>query len=205
LALALALNSIGKKAVPYLTEPLPRNYNFLPGNDLFRCEKSIQIEDQILFVLDCGDITRTGIKFIPNQSPPFIINIDHHLSNTDFGAINLVDTTVSSTSELIFQLIERLTIPVTAQIAENIYTGILTDTGSFQYSNTTSETLYIAGKLISVGVKPERISLLVFNCKSKSYYRLLEMALNKMEFFCNDRIAFFIVTQEMLSHAGASL
>ncbi|MGA1868274.1 MAG: DHH family phosphoesterase [bacterium] len=205
LGLTLSLNSIGKRAIPYLAEPFPWMYDFLPGKDLFIIDKLLPIKDQILFVLDCGDIARTGIRLIPGSSSSFIINIDHHLSNTHFGDINVVDTHVSSTSELVYQLIEKLNLPVTVDIAENIYTGILTDTGSFRYSNTTPSALHSAGKLISLGVKPEKISSSVYNRKSKSYYRLLKFALNKMEFYNNERIVVLMVTRTMLNKAQASL
>ena len=193
-----------KNVVPWIAEPIPKLYDFLPEKNLFKIGKEVPVIDKIVFILDCGDIKRSAVKFAYEQEPIAIVNIDHHLDNSRFGTFNLVDEKASSTSELIYQLIFELKTTISPAMAVNLYTGIVTDTGSFQYSNTTPKCLRIASQLVSEGADPQNIALAVYNQKNKSYIKLLEQALNKMEFFYKDKIAVLIVTQEMLKIAKGS-
>ena len=130
LALAFGLRSLDKQVQVVSKDPIPKMYDFLPGKELSITSDEAKIEpEEILVALDCGDLERTGLTFVP-QKPPIIINIDHHVSNTQFGHLNWVDTSVSSTSEIIFLLMNLLGLNPSPPIAINLYTGILTDTGS---------------------------------------------------------------------------
>lgn len=203
-AMAIALTSLGKKAYVRCKDPIPKMYDFLPGQEYIKPSKEVEInQDEILLVLDCSSLERTGLILIPHP-PPVMINIDHHITNALFGHLNWVDFEASATSELIFQLLNDLGILLTPFIAINLYTGILTDTGSFQYSNTTGKCLKIAGELITAQADPHLISTAVYDRRTLPAMRLMGHALNEMEIHHNQNIAILTVTQEILNTLNAT-
>ena len=148
LALAAYLRSINKKVRIINDEELTQRFQFLPGAKMIKCVSSIKIENyDVLIVVDCGDLERIGkVKdIIDNQK--IIINIDHHITNDYFGDINLVEPKASSTAEILFELLVKGGCKFTKSIAQNLYAGIMTDTGCFRYNNTTSKTHKIVSEL----------------------------------------------------------
>ncbi len=203
-ALALGLQSLGKKVEIHSQKQVPKIYDFLPGRDLTIVSKEVRVNNEkILIILDSGELERANLLFIPDL-PSFIINIDHHVSNTNFGQLNWVDTSASATSEIIFQLLMLLDIKLTPSIATNLYTGILTDTGSFQYSNTSAGCLKIASQLVSAGVNPHAISLAVYDRKTIPALRLMGIVLSDMEIYKDQKFALLTVTRKMLELLNAT-
>jgi phosphoesterase RecJ-like protein len=204
LAMALGLRSLGKKAFVRCKDPVPKIYDFLPGQDCLIVSKEVKTDkEEVLLVLDCGDLERTGIVFLP-KPPPVAINIDHHISNNHFGHINWVNPKASATSEMVFLLLRYLDVKPNASIATNLYTGILTDTGSFQYSNTTAQCLNIASQLVSADADPNYISSSVYDRKSLPGMKLIGQVLNDMEIHHNQSTAILTVTREILKDFQAT-
>jgi phosphoesterase RecJ-like protein len=136
LALGLALGKLGKKTTIYNASPIPAVYRFLPSVErIVRHIKKANTYD-VALVLDCGDLPRIGEATATVSRIPMVINIDHHISNTGFGDIQLIDPLACSTAEIVYRLIKAMEIPIDKTMATAIYTGILTDTGSFRFSST---------------------------------------------------------------------
>ncbi len=138
LALCLLLRGIGKKVTLVNEDPVPAEYAFLPGADLvqtFRERYRRKTFGAYIFV-DCAELSRSGsLAHMPFAGKP-VINIDHHISNTNFGTVNWVDPDASSASEMVYRLYKKMGIAFTRESALQLYVGIMTDTGSFKYSNT---------------------------------------------------------------------
>lgn len=201
LALYNALIKLGKNVVLIQDDDIPEMYRFLKNSDRF-VKPGENYSIDLVIVLDCGDIGRLGksARYLENKD---IINIDHHISNTEFGHHNIVDTSASATAELVYELINKLEIVLDKDICECIYTGIVTDTGQFQYSNTTSVTHKIAADLISNGVEPSKVYKAVYQNNSISKIKLIGKALSLMEFYYDNRIASIMLNKEVFESVGA--
>ncbi len=201
LALTLALQKIGKKAVPVINDDIPEKYKFLPGSDLIVKETSANYD--VLIALDCGDIERLGFDKQLKEYGAIVVNIDHHKSNSYFGDLNLVDSNASSVGEMIYQLLDGK-VQIDYDIALNIYTSIITDTGSIRYSNTTPLSLKILAKLVDKGIRPDYVSRQVFERRSLASIKLLKSALSTLEILADGKIASLLITQDMLKVAQAN-
>lgn len=203
-AIALILKGIGKKVQVYSKNPIPKLYDYLPGQQDTIISDKLSIDDRkTLLILDCGDLERPGIDFIPSK-PRKIINIDHHITNSNFAHLNWVDRSACATCEMIFYLLPFLEAELTPAVAINLYTGILTDTGSFQHTNTSSRSLKIASRLIDAGADPHAISAAVYDRKTLSALRLMGTVLNKMELYHQQRLAILTVTKRTLKSLHAT-
>ncbi len=172
LALLIALKNIGKDSYILSKEILPSDFYFLPNSESIDGTIILPKEDtEVVIVLDCGNKERINCDLSNYKGT--IINIDHHLSNSSYGHINYIDTTAAAVAEIVFDLIKLLGISLTKEIAECLYTSIMTDTGSFKYSNTTSKTHEIASELISLSIDFSAIHRLVYDNRDFKYLKLL--------------------------------
>ena len=204
LALGLALTKLDKQITMHNPSPIPAVYRFLPGADrIVRQIKNSQTYDLAL-VLDCGDLARIGETSAEVDKIPILINIDHHVSNTGFGHIQFVDTTACATAEIVFRLINALKIPFDKAIATSIYTGILTDTGSFRFSNTNQAAFAISKAMTDAGVEPHTVAQRVFGTYSLGRIKLLNLALNSIEISGNGKLSLMTVTRSMLNITGTN-
>ena len=148
MAMAMYLKSIGKKVICLSDDVVPERYRFLPGVKSIKPYSSkIKVKPDVIVILDCGDRARTGkVEKIIGENTT-VINIDHHITNDNFGDINLVDPKASSTCELLYELLAYDKFKITENMALHLYAGIMTDTGSFRFENTTSKTHNIAAEL----------------------------------------------------------
>ncbi|MDA8227132.1 MAG: bifunctional oligoribonuclease/PAP phosphatase NrnA [Desulfitobacterium hafniense] len=183
LAIGLALEKIGKEVQFYNQDPMPKNLSFLSGASRLRPHANELLPDTILFV-DCADIRRAGVS-LPLLEGKVLLNLDHHVSNQLFGAYNWVDVEASATGEIARTLILSLGIEIDLDIATNLYTAIVTDTGSFQYSNTTAKTHRIAAELLEAGIDLLNIHNRLFDQKPMAQIKLLTRALNSLELYAN--------------------
>jgi phosphoesterase RecJ-like protein len=153
LAVKLALDRLGKDAVMYVggAMALPQEYGFLRLEGLLR-EPPADATERVLLALDCAKADRMGAAAELLDRVPFSIDVDHHHDNTRFGTINLVVPEASSTGEIVSDLLRDLDVPLTPEIAEAIYVALVTDTGRFQYTNTTPKALRLAADLVEAGV-----------------------------------------------------
>jgi phosphoesterase RecJ-like protein len=203
LAMYHVLSDMGKEAVVYNHDKTPEIYRFLPGSEIVvNSLDSFDIFDAA-FILDCSEIERVGDAVNEISSIKRIINIDHHISNTGFSPVSVIDAGASSTGEILYRLIGKLGVAVTKEIATNIYTAILTDTGSFCYSNTNSDTFRLAADLVEAGADSRMIAENVYETKPLLQIKLMEKALNTLEIDRDGRIGSIVVTQKMLREVGA--
>ena len=202
LALGLALSKIGKKTTLYNESAIPAVYRFLPSAKriVHRVKKPSCYDTAI--VLDCGDISRLGSDWETISKIGCIINMDHHITNTGFGDIQCVDTEACATSEIIYRLISEFGVSIDRQIATCLYTGILTDTGSFRFSNTNQAAFAISREMAEIGVEPYDIAQHVFGTYSLGRIKLLNLALNSIEIAGNGKLSIMTVTKRMLDMTG---
>jgi len=203
-ALGLALDKFGKKTTLYNASPIPAVYRFLSGAERIvrQIEKANSYD--IAIMLDCGDLIRIGEAVATINKIPVIINIDHHVSNTGFGHIQLIDTTACATAEIVYRLIKALEISFDKEIATSLYTGILTDTGSFRFSNTNQAAFAISKEMTEVGVDAHSVAQHVFGTYSLGRIKLLNMALNSIEISDNGKLSMMTITRSMLNETGTS-
>lgn len=204
LALGLALKKINENVYMVKTDPIPSDFMFLPGVE--NIKEIIDYGDVDLFItLDSSDIERLGQNKRLIDKANFVINIDHHISNTDYGDINIVDSTSGSTAELVFELINILNIKVDKDIGTCIYTGISTDTGSFMYDNTRPETHLIAAELLKIGIDKKNIILNVYQNKSIEKTKLFIKTIENLKTFIDNKVAVVHVTKDILRGTGAKM
>jgi phosphoesterase RecJ-like protein len=203
-ALGLALNKLDKTITLYNPSPIPAVYRFLPGVEHIAKQIKEAKEYDLAIVLDCGDIVRVGEDSSVVDQIPIVINIDHHVSNTGFGDVQLIDTDACATAEIVYRLIKALEIPFDKSIATAIYLGILTDTGSFRFSNTNPAAFAISKAMIDIGVEPHTVAQRVFGTYSLGRIKLLNMALNSIEISENGKLSLMTVSRSMLNSTGTS-
>lgn len=204
LALALSIKALGKNVFVIKTDSIPKDYQFLPGVEMIKEYEKIENLD-LLMVVDCSDEDRLGKnKHFLDQSK-FTINIDHHISNTYFGDINMVDGKASATGELLYSLISKLDIEVDKDIATNLYTAISTDTGSFMYESVTDKTHEIAAKLLRCGIDKDIINIKLYHSRSMERTNLFIKSFSTLKTFNNNKIAVVSVTKEMLEDTNTKL
>jgi phosphoesterase RecJ-like protein len=154
-----------------------------------------------VFVIECSDIARPGLLNLEKQ---FVVNIDHHATTALFGKINWIDSTASACGEMIYNLAKALGIRVTKEIAECCYTALITDTGSFHYSNTTERTFKVASELLRTGVKPAKTAEAVFASYPWSRIQLMGAVLSTARRDSTGRVALLRHSLEMQHLAEAS-
>jgi phosphoesterase RecJ-like protein len=160
---------------PELT--VPYSYGFLPGVEDLVPPDQLPEHIQAFVAIDCADVNRLELLVPRFESAGVRINIDHHLSNGGYGDINLVDPERASSCELVYELLRRLDAPIDAEIATCLYTGVVTDTGRFQYSNTIPETLRIAAELRELGADHLTVAERVYESASLAQLRILGQVL----------------------------
>ena len=157
IAIGLALDALNKKTTLYNESPIPAVYRFLPSVN--RIVRHIDFAScDIAVMLDCGDLERIGKAVPAVRQIPVIVNIDHHITNTRFGHFQLIDNTACATAEIVYRLIKQMGVHIDKAIATSIYTGILTDTGSFRFSNTNRAAFAICQEMVELGVNPYSIA-----------------------------------------------
>jgi bifunctional oligoribonuclease and PAP phosphatase NrnA len=203
LALGDVLESIGKKVIYYSEEHVSHLYDFLPGSDKLQTVIPDRKIDCAI-ALDCGDKYRLGRKMNDLlQFHPFIV-IDHHAGHNKFGDYSWVEPNRGSTAEMIYDLVCQVTSRLSYQAAYCLYTAIVSDTGSFKYSATTSDTFRIAEKLVAKGIKPAEVSGKLFDNFSISRLELLQLCLSTLKLYEDNKIGIVEVTNEMFYRTGAT-
>jgi phosphoesterase RecJ-like protein len=200
LGLCWLLRSLGKNAEVIAADGIPVAYRTLPGADEIRHVERIDREYDAVFVIECSDIERPGIAGLADQ---FTVNIDHHATSEHFGSVNWIDSTASAVGEMIYNLCKAIGGRVTREIAECLYLALVTDTGSFHFSNTTDRTLKVASELVRAGVKPADISEAVYNSYPWSRIELMRRVLSTVKRDSTGRVASMRQSLEMKGTAGA--
>ena len=196
IATGLSLKALNKKTTLYNESPIPAVYRFLPKvHQVVR--KFDKTDYDLAIVLDCSNLDRIGTAVSVVDRIPLIVNIDHHITNTHFGHIQLIDTSACATSEIVYWLIKKMNIPLDKFIATAIYTGILTDTGSFRFSNTNKAAFAICREMLDLGVDPYDISQHVYGTYSLGRIKLLNLALDSIEISNNGKVSIMTLTKDM--------
>ena len=203
-ALGLALDKLEKTTILFNPSPIPAVYRFLPGVERIVMQINETEPYDLAIILDCGDIVRIGEDSSVVDQIPIVVNIDHHASNTGFGHLQLIDTDACATAEIIYRLIKALEIPFDRAIATSIYLGILTDTGSFRFSNTNPAAFAISKTMTDMGVEPHAVAQHVYGTYSLGRIKLLNMALNSIEISENGKLSLMTVSRSMLNETGTS-
>ncbi|KNF08864.1 bifunctional oligoribonuclease and PAP phosphatase NrnA [Gottschalkia purinilytica] len=203
LGLGLSLNRILNKDINIaVNDDIPSNFEFLPIKHIGKINSNDKID--LLITLDCADIGRLGFEEDFLNNIKYIINIDHHVTNTNFGDINIVNHNASSTCEVVYELLEEMNIGLTVDIATCLYVGISTDTGSFKYGNTSSRTHLIASNLLEKGIDIGKINTELYQKRSVGRTKLLMESLNNLELLNNDKVAIVSLTSDMFDRCNSS-
>lgn len=196
IALGLSLDTLNIKTTLYNESPIPAVYRFLPSvNRVVQHINSTHFD--VAVILDCGNMKRIGDAASIVSKIPVIVNIDHHVSNTRFGHFQFIDTSACATAEIIYRLIKMMDVPINKAIATSIYTGILTDTGSFRFSNTNRSAFEICQEMVGLGVVPYNIAKQVYGTYSLGRIKLLNLALDSIEIANNGKLSTMTLTQNM--------
>ena len=204
IAVGSLLKRLKKQVDIYNAEPVPPSLRFLAGSETIRTAKKVDKNYDVAMIFECFDGNRMGNIIDLKKQAKHVINIDHHLMHSNFGTINFVNVLASSNSEQLVYLFEKLKMPITQAEAMALYTGIATDTGRFQHSNTNAETFRIAGKLVERGANPALISERVFTTRNHSGIKLLGHVLTELQIIEQGKIAYAAITREDFRKMGSS-
>lgn len=201
LALEWGLTRLGKQVAMVSSDPVREESRFLPGAD--RVRQAPAPPADALIIVDC-DSSRIGAVRKQLSQYEYVYNIDHHVTNTGEGALHYVDPQAAATGEIIFRLLtDHWRLPLDATAATNLYAALMADTGSFRYSNTTAATLHIAAQLVAAGAKPDEIAGSFYDDTSWNALMLLKLSLDTLAKSADGRVAWMVVTRDMLAQAGA--
>jgi len=204
-AMACLLRKLGKKFVMLDDSPVPKLLRFMRGTEGISKEMPHNFNYQAVIIMDSPDLARIGRVNDYIKKDSVIINIDHHISNVNFGKYNWVEPDYSSTGEMVYDLFKAFKVKIGMDEAVALYAAIMTDTGSFRYSNTSSKTHRITAELIDIGVKPYEMHSRIYETSSIQDTNLLGEALQTMKITDDGKIAWLWVTKEMLKKTNASL
>jgi phosphoesterase RecJ-like protein len=204
LALSLALRQLGKDAVMYLPgqTPLPQEYAFMPLADLVRAAPEDAAE-RVLVAVDCAKEDRIGDESV-RSGAPLVLDIDHHHDNTRFGDLNLIVPDASSTGEVLRDVFAELGVELTPELAEPLYIALVTDTGRFQYANTTPKSLRLAAELVEAGADVHAVFQEVYESVEFAKLKLLARALGRAEVLEGGRIVVSHLVRTDFAEVGAA-
>jgi bifunctional oligoribonuclease and PAP phosphatase NrnA len=205
LAMTLALRQTGKDAAMYLSgeSPFPHQYAFMQLDGLLR-ELPDDMEERVLVAVDCAKAERVGPDQSPLERAPVVLNIDHHHDNTRFGDVNLVVADASSTGEVLSDVFAAIGAEITPEIAEPLYIAIVTDTGRFQYSNTTPKSLRLAADLVEAGADGHAVFQQVYESVEFAKLKLLARALDRAQVLEGGRIVLSDLRRTDFEDVGAA-
>ncbi|MBE0617145.1 MAG: bifunctional oligoribonuclease/PAP phosphatase NrnA, partial [Proteobacteria bacterium] len=203
LALAAGLIALGKHCDILNADGVPMNLTWLPLAERVHLTPEGGVYDRVV-LLDCGSADRTGFGEEIFQPDRVIVNIDHHPGNEHFGMANLVDPEACATAELVYDVLQALSAPIGYGAATAIYTGILTDTGCFRFSNTNARAFEVASRMVDKGVDAAWVAQMVFDQQPVARMRLLSRVLETLDLSPRDKAASVVVSLAMLreTHTG---
>jgi phosphoesterase RecJ-like protein len=198
LALSGILHQMGKTADVVMSDAVPVIYKPLPDADAIIQASLVNGHYEAAILLECDSVQRTRLQGLDNY---FLISIDHHISGKRFANVNWIDPSACACAEMVFLLGKAAGVKITAEIATCLYTAVLTDTGSFSYSNTNARTFELARQLVELGADPARIAQNVYFSNPTSKMRLLGAALSSLH--REGPLTWMTVTREDMDNSGA--
>lgn len=202
LALYAALLQLGKRAQIVCEEPVPHIYRFLPNAGQVLQPADVRKTDAVICI-DCADVARTGLCQPLFDAASFTLNVDHHGTNNRYAQNNFVQK-AGATGELIYEILLRLKVSLTKDIASLLYAALTTDTGNFAYSNTTPDTLRIAAELLEAGIDLPYLNRALFRTVPFHKTRLLGLAITKTKLYEHGRIGMSTLTQADMRECNAT-
>ncbi len=202
ITMGLALEALGKQVSLHCASPIPAVYRFLTATDKITGRYDPVKDFDTAVILDCGDFERVGPAMSEIEKIETVINIDHHVTNTGFGDLAIVDTEACATAEILYRLIKKLGVEITPGMAAAIYTGILTDTGSFRFSNTNRNAFAICEEMVAIGMDPYKVAQNVYGTYSLGRIKLLNLALDSIELVAGGKVSIMTLTRNMLVETG---
>jgi len=201
LAFAYALQALGKEVTVVNRDAAPPPLMTFPGVPSIKLAEQVSGEYDAAVIMECGDLARPGVAGLDRY---FVINIDHHPGNTEYGAINWFDESAAACGEMVFDLVKALGVPLSLEIATHIYLAILTDTGSFHYSSISPRTFDICRQLLEAGVDPVGIARSVYDSNNMGRLKLFGAVLSAMQIDQSGRIAIVYLDHDMARAAGGT-
>jgi bifunctional oligoribonuclease and PAP phosphatase NrnA len=201
LALNWILRSLHKDAEVVIHDPVPHAYLKLPGADEVRVLPDLDRNYDAVFVIECSDLTRPGLPRLKDQ---FVVNIDHHTTTELFGNLNWIDSTAAAVGEMIYNLARAMGVQIKSELASCIYAALLTDTGSFHFSNTTERTFKIASELVRCGAQPAKLSQAIFYQYPYAKIKLTGAVLSTLQCDESGKIAWIQMTHQAMQESGAT-
>jgi phosphoesterase RecJ-like protein len=203
LALGLCLRALGKDVQMVNADGLSPLFEFLPGSaDLAGKVPAALDPACVLITVDAADRKRLGAVFDQWDRQP-AINIDHHLSNPGYAELNLIDAESPATAQVLFEIITALQWPLTAEVAANLYVGLMTDTGNFRYRQTTARTFEVAAALVRAGADPTDLAIACYQSFRAERLLLVSEVFSAIHFADHNRVAWFHLTPAMYERSGA--
>jgi bifunctional oligoribonuclease and PAP phosphatase NrnA len=199
--MALALRELGKTADVVMDAVPPHFLLPFPAVDAIRVATNVGDAADAALIMECSSLDRTGVSGL-DRSP--VLNIDHHVGNTLYGAINWIDESAASCTELVFTLVEALGVRLTPEIATHIYLGLLTDTGSFRFSHISPRSFEIAKRCVEAGANPQWIARTHYDSSTLGRVRIFGHVLNTMQLDATGQVALLTMTRESAAAAGAT-
>ena len=202
IACVLWLKNCGKDVTGWIEGGMPEKFRYLPGHELVSAPPASPEKFDVFLALDTSVKKRLGTVSAAVAPGALWINIDHHVSNEIYGDINHVDPSAPATGQIVYELFLHAGVPLTPDIATNLFAAISTDTGSFQYQGTDSRTFDAGSGLVAAGVDVAVLSRAMYENQPKRRFGLLRFALSQAEFDCGDRIASFSLTMADAARLG---
>ncbi len=203
LALALSLQKMGKEAKAWNEEGMLEKYSCLPRSEMLVQPPSEPEDFDVAIALDTATQNRLGTAAQAVRHAKLWINIDHHGSNPRYGDLVYIDPDSPSTAQILFELMKSEQLPMDRAIAENLFAAISTDTGSFQYPNTSARTFEIAAELVRAGINVGRLSQQLYESFPRRRIELLRSVLDTMQFEADGKIAYFSLSLKVAKEIGA--
>jgi bifunctional oligoribonuclease and PAP phosphatase NrnA len=202
LALAHTLEPLGKSVPVLSSPPVPGAWWFLPGIE--RVDRKPAPAHAPVFIFDASDALRAGIYQAVIAQATVVVNVDHHVTNTRFGTINLVQVDAASTGELLYDLFKAWKVEIPPAAASCLYTTILSDTGGFRHDNTSAHALQAAAELVRLGADPVMMARGLFKSRPPSTLRMQGRILQGLHFEFGDRLVWGSISQAQLRDSGAT-
>src|SRR5688572_4466382 len=207
LAMAFALDALGKRVRLVNHDPVPGPFRTFPGADRIIVSASVPGLDHLppaaeaTIVMECGDLTRPEVSSLER---PTVINIDHHVGNSMYGTVNWFDASAAACTEMVADVIDALGVSWTREIATHLYLGIATDTGSFRHGLISARTFQVSARVAAAGVSTGNLSREIFDSFGVGRLRLTGALLNTMELHHDNRLAVLYYDDELLKACGAT-
>lgn len=199
MALALGLEKLGKSCRVLSADPVPRAYRDLPGMDRVEVARRLPDGWPVVVLVECNGTERSGMEGFEGRT---VVNIDHHAANPSFGDVNWVDAGVAAVAVMVHRLLGHLGVALDREIASLLYVAVLTDTGSFRYSNSDPTAFRVAAELVEHGADPAAIATAVYENVTVGRVRLLAAALSTLTLEEEGRVAWMVLSRDAFDRAG---